>query len=132
MSEYEANYVNASGYWIAFHEAALDLKAEAIEEKNDSDAPQYDVWAGISNRYGLRVVGLRAEFYKMAAKDPAYAKLMMPTLKRHNEVAATDDPQESMSKLDTHLSTQLMKAVATMSASNATKRSGRGGAAGNK
>ena len=117
---------------MAFHEAALDLRQETIGEKEEDAALHFSVWAGVSNRYGLRVVGLRAEFYKMSAKDPTYAKLVMPTLERRNEIAAADDLQESMNKLETHLSTQLMKAVATLSASNATKRAGKGGVAGEK
>ena len=108
---------------MAFHEAAMDLRAEAIEEKNYPEALQYDVWAGFSLLNGLQVVRLRAEFYKMAAKDAAYANLVMPTVERRNEVSAAGDLQESMTKLKTHLLTQLMKAVATMSSSNATKRS---------
>ena len=67
----------------------------------------------------------------MAAKDPAYGNFVMRTLERRNEVAATDDLQECMSKLEAHLSTQLVKAITIMSSSNAIKRSRRGRAAGN-
>lgn len=63
----------------------------------------------------------------MAAKDLTYAKLVFPTLENWNEVACADDLQESMGKLESHFSTQLMSAVATLSDSNATKRDGRGG-----
>ena len=132
VAEYGANYVNAAGYRMDLHEAALDLRKEAIVEKDNDAALQCDVWAGLSNRYGLRVIGLRAEFYKMSPKDPTCAKLVMLTLERRNEMAAADDLQESMSKMETHLSTQLMKEVATLSASHATKRASKGGAAGEK
>ena len=78
--DYDTNYVKAAGYWMAFHEAALDLRQESIVEKDDDAALQCDMWPGVSNRYGLRFVVLRTEFYKMSAKDPTYAKLVMPTL----------------------------------------------------
>ena len=47
-------------------------------------------------------------------------------------MAVADDLQDSMSNFETHLSTQIMKTVATLSSSNATKRAGKGGAAGEK
>lgn len=53
----------------------------------------------------------------------------MPSLEQWNDVAAADDLTEPMEKLDTHITTQLMKAVATLSAGNATKRAGKGGPA---
>lgn len=126
VAEYETNYINAVGYWMAFHESAIQLRQEQLEANEEDKATVFDVWAQIGIRYGLRVTGLRCEFYKMAARDPVHAKLIMPSLERRNDVAAADDLQESMNKLDTHLNTQLMKAVATLAASNATKRSGNG------
>ena len=128
--EYEANYINSAGYWMSFHEAALDLRSDSIEEKKDNEAKLFDLWAAIAIRYGLRVVGLRAEFYRMAAIDPTYAKMIMPTLEPRNEIAAADDLKETMEKLDTHMTTQLMKEVATLNASNSTKKARNGGSAG--
>lgn len=66
----------------------------------------------------------------MAARDPTYAKMILPTLQQRNEVAAADDLNEAMDKLDSHMTTQLMKALGTLSASNATKWTWKGGAAG--
>jgi len=66
----------------------------------------------------------------MAARDPAHAKMIMPTLERRNEIAPADDLTETLDKLDGHMTTQLMKAVAALSASNTTKKAGKGGAAG--
>lgn len=129
VCEYESNYINAAGYWMAFHEAAIALRQESIADKEDDDAFHFDVWALMAIRYGLRVVGLRSEFYKLAARDPTYAKLVMPSLEQRNDVVAADDLTGPMEKLDTHMTTQLMKAVATLSASNATKRAGKGGPA---
>ena len=86
----------------------------------------------MSNRYILRVVGLRTEVYKKGAKDLTYGKIVMPAIERHIEMAAVDELQELMSKLETYLSTQLLKEVATLSASNVTIRAGKGGAAGEK
>lgn len=128
--EYEANYTNASGYWMAFNQAAISLRQEAQEQKRYDQAEIYDVWAIVAVRYGLRVTGLRVEFYKLVARDPTYAKLVMPSLEQRNDIPAADDLVEPLEKLDVHLSTQLMKAVATLNASNATKRAGGGGAAG--
>ena len=65
---------------MAFHEAALDPRQEILDEKKDEEAKNYDVWAALAIRYGLRVVGLRSEFYKMAARGPTYAKMIQPTL----------------------------------------------------
>lgn len=69
--EYEANYIKSAGYWIYFHEVALSLRGEDIEAKEFEDAKFYVLWAAIVVRYGLRVTGLRCEFYKLTAKDPA-------------------------------------------------------------
>lgn len=124
--EYEANYINSSGYWMSFHQAAICLRQEAIEDKDEEKAFRFDVWSLMAVRYGLRVVGLRTEFYRMAARDPVHAKLVMPTLEQRGEVPAADDLDESLEKLDNLMATQLMKAVATLSASNATKRAGKG------
>ena len=130
VAEYEANYINSAGHWMAFHEAALDLRQEMLEEKNEEEANNYDVWAALALRYGLRVVVLRSKFYKMAARDPTYAKMILLTLQQRNEVAASDDLSEAMDKFDSHMTTQPMKAVATLCASNETKRTEKGGPAG--
>lgn len=57
--------------------------------------------------------------------------MVLDRLEQRNDHPATDDLFELLKKLDTHMNTQLMKAIATLSASNATKRAGRGEAAGN-
>jgi hypothetical protein len=44
-------------------------------------------------------------------------------------VCATDYLDDVMEKLDTYMTTQLMKAAASLHATNAVKRSGDGGAA---
>lgn len=76
------------------------------------------------------VLGLRAELYNMATKDPTYAKLVMLKLEERKEVEASDELQESIKKLETHLSNQRMKAVESLIASNVSKRAGRGDPAG--
>jgi hypothetical protein len=90
------------------------------------------VWGIISVRYGLRVVGLRVEFYKRSAKDPMHARLVMPALEGRNDVAAADDFDDTLEKLDTHMASQLMKAVSSLSATNAIKRGSGDGAAGSQ
>lgn len=67
-------------------------------------------------------MGLRAQSYKMAPRDPTHAKMMLSMLEKRNDQVALDDPVEPMEKMDSHMATQLMKAVATLSASNTTKR----------
>lgn len=66
----------------------------------------------------------------MASKDPVYAKMVLPSLEDRSDMAASEDLVEPLETLASHMSTQLMKAVATLSASNATKRAnGKGGPA---
>ena len=132
VSEYECKYVNAAGDWAAFHHAAYDLREEALDAKERENAKMFDVWSYIAVRYNLRVLGLRTEFYKMAAEDPTYAKMIFPGLERRGDVAAADDLTETLSQLESHMNTQIMKAVVTLSASNATKRAKGNGAAADK
>lgn len=114
---------------MAFHEAAITLRQEALTAANEEKALIYEVWAPIAIRYELRVVGLRAEFYRMAAKDPVYAKMVMLALESRNNMAASEDLAEPLKTFELHMSTQLT----TLGASNATKRAnGRGGAAGDQ
>jgi hypothetical protein len=79
--------------------------------------------------YGLRVVGLRLEFYKRSAKEPIHARLVMPVLEGQNDMPVTHDLYGVMKKFDMHMATQLMKAAASLDTTNAVKRSGDGGAA---
>lgn len=81
-----------------------------------------DIWEGVSVRNGLRVLGHRADILKMDAKDTGYNKPAITNIERRNDVAAADDLHESMNKLKIHLSTALMKMVATLSANKLTKR----------
>lgn len=97
------------------------MRQEALQEQKMAQAGSYDVWALMSVRYCLRALGLRADFYKIAAEDPTYAKMVLPSLKRRREVVAADFLDGPISKLESHMATQLMKEVATLSASNATK-----------
>ena len=56
--------------------------------------------------------------------------MVLPALERRGDVAAADDLDGPLGELESHMTTQLMKAVATLSASNPTKRTnGKGGAA---
>lgn len=129
VAEHEAKYVNAAGYWSAMHHVAYAMRQEAFDAGKKDDAEKFDAWAYIFVRYSLRVLGLRAEFYRMASKDPMHAKLLLPRLERRGEVAMADDIDEVLEKVESHLSSQMFKAVATLKASNATKRAGKKGAA---
>lgn len=77
---YEANYINAAGFWMSFNQGAFLLRHEALEDKKTDVALMYDFWAIISIRYGLRITRLRAAFYKLVARDSLYAKMVLPSL----------------------------------------------------
>lgn len=111
LANYEAHYPNAKGYWLLFLEDTVQLFHEEIEEKETDKASKFDVRALVSVRYALRVVGLRTEFYKIAADDPVTAKIILPDLERRMDLPAADDMVEMMDKLNTNLNTGLMKAV---------------------
>lgn len=127
IAQYECNYVNATGYWLAFNKAAISLRQEAFAASDVANAELYDCWGQLSVEYALNVLGLRCEFYRLAARDPVQAKMVLPALERRTEVAFAADLEEPLERLDSHMATQLMKAVATLHASNATKRSKKGG-----
>jgi hypothetical protein len=58
---------------MSFSSAAMALRGEAFKLEGTTgveEAEMFDVWAMMSVRYGLRVVGLRVEFYKRSAQDP--------------------------------------------------------------
>jgi hypothetical protein len=121
------------GYWMAFHQNAVALRQEYLaSEAPDAayKALKYDVWGIFAVRYGLRIVGLRVEVYKRSAKDPMHARLIIPALEGRNDVSAADDLDDTLEKLDMHMESQLMKAVASLSATNAVKRGSGDGAAG--
>jgi hypothetical protein len=57
-----------------------------------------------------------------------HARLVMPVLEGQNDTPSTD-LDEVMEKLDMRMATQLMKAAASLQATNAVKRSGDSGSA---
>lgn len=61
----------------------------------------------------------------MAAKDPAYDKLVISIIEQKNEIQAEDDLVEPLETLESHMSRQLMKRVATLSERTTTKKAGR-------
>jgi hypothetical protein len=132
LYEYESHYTNTAGYWMSFSSAAMALRGEALKLECTTgveEAEMFDVWAMMAVRYGLRVVGLRVEFYKRSAKVPMHARLVMPVLEGQNDTPATDYLDDVMEKLDMHMATQLMRAAASLHATNAVKRGGDGRAA---
>lgn len=103
VADYDSKYFNAAGYWSAFHETAIALRQEYFVADNDAEAQKYYVWAIIAVRYELRVLGLRTEFYKMASKDPVYAKMFLPSFERLGKFVAADDPYGPMRDLSSHM-----------------------------
>jgi hypothetical protein len=117
---------------MSFSSAAMALGGEALKLEGTTgvkEAEMFDVWAMMAVRYDLRVVGLRVELYTRSAKYPMYARLVMPVLEGQNDTPATDYLDDVMEKLDMHMATQLMKAAASLHATNAVERSGNGGSA---
>lgn len=125
VAEHEAKSINASGYLYVLHHVAYDLRQEAFEAGKKDDSEKFDASLFVAVRYNIRVLGLRAEFYRMDAKDTMYAKLVLQTLERRSETAMADNLDGPLATLKSHLSTQMFKAVATLKASNATQRSGK-------
>jgi hypothetical protein len=58
-----------------------------------------------------------------------HARLLTPVLAGNNDTTATEDLDDVLEKLDTHISTQVIKAATSLHAINARKRSGDGGVA---
>lgn len=85
-----------------------------------------DVQMMISVRYALRALGLRTEFYKMAAEYPTTAKMKLPVLQKIRAVSDADDMEDAMEKLEVHMSTEFMKVVATLKVINTTNTLGGG------
>lgn len=47
VSEYESHYVNTAGYWMAFHESALELGQESFDDEKGNYALRNDVRGAI-------------------------------------------------------------------------------------
>lgn len=55
VCEYEVNYINATRYCLAFQDATLALRGEALLDKDEKKAPKLnDTWVAIAVRYALR------------------------------------------------------------------------------
>jgi hypothetical protein len=68
---------------MSFSSAAMALRGESLKLEGTTgveEAERFDVWAMMAVRYGLRIVGLRVEFYTRSAKDPMHDRLVMPVL----------------------------------------------------
>ena len=63
----------------------------------------------------------------MAAKDPMYAKLVLPLPEHCGEMAMANDLNGPLETIESHLSSQMYKAMATLNARNETKRAGKKG-----
>lgn len=57
----------------------------------------------------------------MAADDSTYVKMLLPALEKHGNLHASDALEETLKKLESHMTTQRMMAVSTRSSSKATK-----------
>lgn len=51
------------------------MRHEACDSGKTEAAKKFDAWEYIEVRYNQRVLGPRADFYQMEAKDPVYGKL---------------------------------------------------------
>jgi hypothetical protein len=117
---------------MSFLFTAMALRGESLKILRTTgveETEMFDAWAMKAVRYSLRVVGLRVEFHKRSAKELMQARLVMPVLEGQNDTPSTNDLDDVMEKLDMHMATQLMKAGASLHATNGVKRSGDGRAA---
>lgn len=78
MCEYEVKYVDTAIYRASFHQAAIDIRRENIDENVIDEAKQMDVWPVVAVKYCLRKLGLSTQFYEMDSDDPVHAKLVLP------------------------------------------------------
>lgn len=74
---------------MTFHHATVNLQAE-VELSDPGLGERLGLWEYMPISYGLRCVGLRAEFYRLAARDPTYAKLVLHSLENHVEQPTAD------------------------------------------
>jgi hypothetical protein len=120
----------SAGYWMSFSSAAMALRGEALKVEATTrveETERFDIWAMMAVRYGLRVVILRVELYRISMKDSMHAWLVMPVLKVQNDSAARDDLDDVMKNFDMHMASQLMKTPASLHATNAVERIGDSG-----
>ena len=105
-------------------ETAFTMPQEGMKSPgNIFEVLRFDAWYYVKKGYALRFLGLRAEFYRNAAKDPTHAKRLLPMLERRGDVAMADNLDYALANYESHTSTQMLKAMETFQASNATKRS---------
>jgi hypothetical protein len=120
---------------MEFPQTSIYLRQECLVSGPPASVAKelkYDVCGIISVSYGQRVFDLLVEFYKRSAEDRTHAKLITPFLEGRNNVAAADNLYDSHEKLDTHMASQLMRAVASLSATDAVKRGRGNGTAGSQ
>jgi hypothetical protein len=84
ICEYEANYIYCAGYWMSFSAATMAERGEALKKEGTTSrrAERFDNWGMMAVRYGLRLIGLRVEFYKRSARDLMHARLVMSMLNK--------------------------------------------------
>lgn len=58
----------------------------------------------------------------MASEDQVYAKMILPSTERSGEIVSADDLDGPRTELESHMATQIMKAVATLCSINSNKR----------
>lgn len=63
------------------------------------------MWALITIRYALLVLGLRTELYAMAAEDTVHAKLLLPVLEDQTHIPASDNLGEPFDFMHSNLIT---------------------------
>lgn len=122
VANHESKYINPTGYWLALNRSAIDLRQGAVAEGKDEDALWYDLWEIIATRYGFQTMCLQTEIYLLTVVDPTYDKMVFPELESRGEMPASDDLDEPLCTLESHMTSQLMKVEANINVSNATKR----------
>lgn len=125
-------YFNSAGYWLGLQKTTFTLMGQVSGEGASQRLAQLGAWAQIFGEYALRVLAIRQEFYRNSVKDPVSARLKQSLYEEATYVPANEFLDERTRELETLQQTQLMKALAALTASNTVKRSGGGGGGASK
>lgn len=136
---HEMNYVNASGYWLGLQQTCFSMMDEEVQDMPQTNEAQRATlaartakllaWARILGEFSLRVLAVRCEFYRNSVRDPVSARANQEMYEEETYLPSNAALDDRARQIDTLRETQLMKAFAALSASNAVKRAGGGGGA---
>lgn len=128
--KYEMNYFNSCGYWLGLQKTCFSIIHQVACGPANADTTRemsmLNAWAEILGEYALRVLAVRQEFYRNSVKDPVGARLNQEMYEEDSYLPVSDALDERTKQMGTMREAQLMKAIATLAASNNLKRAGGG------